>query len=286
MVGFVLSGGASLGAVQVGMLRALYEREIVPELVVGASVGAINGAYIASHPPTVQTAYELAAIWRTLRTFQIFPPNPAPALLGLLGRLDHLISNAGLKAVLAAHFQQFERLEQMPIPLHVIATDIRDGSERRLSAGDVMAAVMASSAIPGIYPAVSFEGVDLVDGGVANNTPISDAAELGATKIYVLPTGISCELEEPPRAAIPVLIHAFTVLISQRLTEDIERFSHEAELIVLPPPCPTHVLPSDFSHAGVLIEQSYELARAALEHPDPATHWTPRSLERIKPHEH
>ncbi len=285
MVGFVISGGASLGAVQVGMLRALYEREIVPELIVGASVGAINGAYIASRPPTVQTAQELAALWRGLRTFQIFPPNPARALMGLLGRRDHLVPSAGLKALLASQLQ-FKRLEEAPIPLHVIATDLRSGRERRLSAGDANAAVLASASIPGVYPAVRFEGVDLVDGGVANNTPISDAAELGATRIYVLPTGISCGLEEPPHAAIPVLIHAFTVLISQGLAEDIERFSHDAELIVLPPPCPTNVLPTDFSHADELIHQSYELARSALEHPDPAAHWTPRSLERIKPHGH
>ncbi len=283
MVCFVLSGGASLGAVQVGMLQALYEREIVPELIIGASVGAINGAYIASRPPTVSTAQALADIWRALRTFQIFPPNPVTALLGLLGRLDHLVPNVGLRALLAAQIQ-FERLEDAPIPLHVIASDPRDGQERRLSRGDALAAVLASASIPGVYPAVEVEGVKLVDGGVANNTPISDAAALGASTIYVLPTGVSCELEDPPRAAIPVLIHAFTVLISQRLADDIECFSHDAELIVLPPPCPTHVLPTDFSHAAELIERSYRLASAALEHPDPAAHWTPQSLERMRPH--
>jgi NTE family protein len=285
MVAFVLSGGASLGAIQVGMLRALYEREIAPELIVGTSAGAVNGAYIASRPATVQTAEDLARIWKSLKTFQVFPPNPVTALMALLGRRDNLIPNGGLKRLLSAYLQ-FKRLEDAPIPFHVIATDVRSGHECRLSRGDARAAVLASAAIPGIYPAIRLGGADLVDGGVSNNTPISDAAELGATKIYVLPTGITCELSAPPQAAVPMVIHAITLLVNQRLAADIEQFAHDAELIVLPPPCPLKVLPSDFSQADQLIEQGYELAGEALAHPDPATHWTPRSLERLKPHGH
>jgi NTE family protein len=285
VIAFVLSGGASLGAIQVGMLRALYERAIVPELIVGTSAGAVNGGYIASRPPTPRTADGLAEIWRSLRTFQVFPPSPATALLALAGRRDHLVPNTGLKHLIAS-YHQFERLEDAPIPLHVIATDIRTGRERRLSRGNAPLAVLASAAIPGVYPAVPFEGDDLVDGGVANNTPISDAAELGASKIYVLPTGITCELPKAPRAAVPMLVHALTLLLNQRLATDIEQFSEAAELIVLPPPCPHDVLPHDFSRAGWLIEQGYELAKTALDHPDPAAHWTPRSLERLRPHSH
>jgi NTE family protein len=285
VVGFVLSGGASLGAIQVGMLKALYEREIGPDLIVGTSAGALNGAYIASREPTLDTAEALAALWRALRTFEVFPPNPVTALLALLGHRDHLVPNIGLKALLATQLQ-FKRLEDAPIPFHVIATDIRSGRERRISEGDAAAAVLASSAIPGVYPAIEFEGRLLVDGGIANNTPISDAAELGATQIYVLPTGTSCELPAPPKAAIPMLVHAITLLINQRLADDIERFESSVELIVLPPPCPLQVLPSDFSHAKQLINESYDLASAALDHPDPAGYWTPRSLERLKSHDH
>jgi NTE family protein len=285
MIGFVLSGGASLGAIQVGMLQALYERGIGPELIVGTSAGAVNGAYIASRPATVETADGLASIWRSLRTFEVFPPNPVTALLALLGHRDHLVPNIGLKALLARH-RQFELLEEAAIPLHVIATDIRSGRPVRLSEGDAETAVLASAAIPGVYPAITRDGFELVDGGVANNTPISDAAELGATTIYVLPTGITCELPKPPNAAIPMLVHAITLLINQRLADDIERLSQEVELIVLPPPCPLEVLPSDFSQAAKLIEQSYELAANALDHNDPAGHWTPRSLERLRPHGH
>src|SRR5919197_5814101 len=88
---FVLSGGASLGAIQVGILRALYERVIVPDLVVGTSAGALNGAFIASRPQSVATADALGEVWRGLRRGQVFPLNPLTGLLGFLGSRDHLV---------------------------------------------------------------------------------------------------------------------------------------------------------------------------------------------------
>jgi NTE family protein len=285
VIAFVLSGGASLGAIQVGMLRALYEREIAPDLIVGSSVGAINGAYVASRPQTVPTAEALAGVWRSLRTLEVFPPNPVTAVLALLGHRDHFVPNFGLKALLESH-EQFTRLEDAAIPLQVIATEVLSGAERRLSRGDARAAVLASSAIPGVYPAIEFDGEVLVDGGVSDNTPISIAAELGATTIYVLPTGIPCTLPAPPKGAVPMLVHAITLAINQRLLRDIEQFSHQAKLTVLPPPCPEGVLASDFGHADQLIEQGYELAREALAHADPAGFATPRALERMRPHAH
>lgn len=267
------------------MLRALYERQIAPELIVGASAGSFNGAFIASRPATPETAHELAAVWRSTKTLAVFPPNPVTAALGLIGERDHLVPNAGVKAMLEAH-AQFRRLEDAPISFHVVATDVLGGRERLLSEGDALNAVLASSAIPGVFPSIEFEGHRLIDGGVANNTPISEAVALGASTVYVLPTGAPCELRTRPRGAISMLVHALTLLINQRLVGDIERFSDQVELIVLPPPCPLDVLPSDFGHAAELIERSYELARLALAQPDLAGHLTPRSLERLRPHEH
>src|SRR5947209_5509793 len=193
VIGFVLSGGASLGAIQVGMLRALYERDIAPDLIVGASAGAVNGAYIASRPPTEDTIAALADVWRSTKTLEVFPPNPATAVLGLVGERDHLVTNAGLKAMLGIYLE-FDRLEDAKIPLHLIATDVLSGAEVRLSKGNARDAVLASAAIPGVFPSIQFGDMDLVDGGVSDNTPISAAAELGASTIYVLPTGAPCEL--------------------------------------------------------------------------------------------
>src|SRR5690242_1789656 len=140
---FVLSGGAGLGAIQVGMLRALYERGIAPDLIVGTSAGALNGAFIASRPQTVQTADELAGAWRGVRRGSAFPLNPLTGLLGFIGRRDHLVPASGLERLIDRHIEH-ERLEQLPIPLHVVAVDVITGEERLLSSGDLRTAILAS----------------------------------------------------------------------------------------------------------------------------------------------
>src|SRR5829696_1404744 len=133
-VAFVLSGGASLGAIQVGMLRALYEREITPDLIAGTSAGALNGAYIASRPQASATADRLARIWRELRRGQVFPVNPLTGLLGFLGVRDHLVPESGLERLIERHVECRE-LEELPIPVHVVAVDVVTGQELRLSHG-------------------------------------------------------------------------------------------------------------------------------------------------------
>jgi NTE family protein len=253
---FVLAGGGSLGAVQVGMLRALYERGLSADLVVGTSAGAINGAFIASRPQNVATAEELGELWRGVRRGQVFPLNPLTGLLGFLGNRDHLVPGSGLERLVSRHLDR-TRLENMPLPLHVVAVDVVTGEELRLSHGPTLEAVLASAAIPAVLPPVSWGDRDLIDGGVANNTPISHAVELGADVVYVLPTGHACALEEPPRGALAMALHALSLLTHRRLIEDIERHRGDAKLVVMPPPCPLAISPIDFGKAGELIERAH-----------------------------
>jgi NTE family protein len=260
---FVLSGGASLGAIQVGMLRALYERGITPDLIVGTSAGALNGAFVASRPQTPSTADELADVWRSVRRSTIFPANPLSGFIGFIGRRNHLVPDRGLRALLTNHLG-IDALEDAAIPLHVIAVDLYSGEEVRLSEGSAIEAVMASAAIPGVFPPVSWEGMELIDGGVANNTPISHAVELGADEIYVLPAGRACALEEPPRGALGMTLHAMTLLLQRRLEADVEALKNEVQLHVLPPPCPLAIQPVDFSRAELLFERSLSDARTFL----------------------
>ena len=234
---FVLSGGASLGAIQVGMLEALYERGIEPDLIVGTSVGALTGAFIASRPQTIDTARELGEVWRGLSRGQVFPLNPLTGALGFFGARSHLVPDSGLRRLIREHVV-VERLEETAVPLHVIATDLMRGEEVRLSEGPLEDAVMASAAIPGVLPAVEWGGRALIDGGVTNNAPLSHALELGAEEIYVLPTGTPCELEEPPHGALAMLLDASQLLIGRRLAEEIAGVGTRAKLTVLPPPCP------------------------------------------------
>src|SRR5574341_413940 len=195
----VFAGGGSFGAVQVGMLRALIAHGVRPDMVVGASVGALNGAYFAGRPSDAGVA-ELERLWRGLRREDVFPVT-LRSLFGLLFQRDHVADPRGLRRLLDAHLP-YARLEQATIPLHVIATDLFEGSAVRLSHGALGDALMASAAIPAVFPPVSLGEHILIDGGIASNTPISSAIELGAGRLVVLPTGFACALAGPPRGII------------------------------------------------------------------------------------
>jgi NTE family protein len=245
------------------MLEALYERGISPDLIVGTSVGAINGAFIASRPQSVETARELRQIWCDLSRHQVFPLNPLSGALGFIGARDHLIPDSGLRRLIRRHLTA-ERLEDTPVELHVVATDVLRGEDVRLSDGPVLDAVMASAAIPGVFPPVMWKGRQLIDGGVSNNVPLTHAIELGARRIYVLATGAPCELDEPPRGALPMLLYASGLLIGRRLQSDVLMAAGAAEIVVLPPPCPLTVQPIDFSQADLLIASGRHEARRHL----------------------
>lgn len=257
---FVLSGGANLGAAQAGMLLALDEAGIVPDLVVGSSVGAVNGAWVAGRGDL----RALGEVWRSLRRGDVFPTRPLGGLLGFLGRSDHLVSDSGLRQLLRDHLR-FDRLEDAPIPLHVVATDLLTGQDVLLSSGDAHEAILASSAIPGVLPVVQIGDRALIDGGVVNNTPISHAVDLGADTVWVLATGYSCALDHPPGGALGVALQAATMVIHQRLGVDVLRYAQSVDLRVVPPLCPISVAPTDFSQADDLIRRAHLHTRAWLE---------------------
>lgn len=259
---FVLSGGASLGAAQVGMLRALYERGITPDLLVGTSAGAINAAFLSSRPTAVQTAEELRRIWCGLGRGDVFPANPVAACLALVGRRDHAVPAGSLRRTIRRHLE-FERLEDATIPLHVVASDSHTGEEIRLSEGPAVDAILASAAIPGVFPPVRWGDRSLADGGVVNNTPISHAIELGADRIFVLATFGAGRLMGCGRGALGVGTAALARVIGWRLEEDLVRYADAAELIVLPSPI-AEILPTDFGHGEELIADALKAARLRL----------------------
>lgn len=261
---FVLSGGASLGAIQVGMLRALLEHDIRPDLIVGTSVGALNGAFLASNGATAETVEELAHVWRGLRRGQVFPLEPLTGLLGFLGARRNFVPGGGLRRLIARHMLH-ERLEALPIPLHVVACDVLTGHEVLLSQGPLTEAVLASAAIPGVFPAVEWQGRLLIDGGVVDNTPLSHALALGARDVYVLPTGGPCALTAAPRGALAMLVHATGLMIAQRFMAEVAALDGGARVVVLPPPCPLDVQPMDFGHADELMARAEADARDFLD---------------------
>jgi len=261
-VAFVFSGGASLGACQAGMLQALYERDVRADMIVGSSVGAINGAFIASRPPTVETARELQAVWRGLSRSQVFPANPVAAGLGLLGVRDHLVPVGPLRELVQRHID-IELLEDARVQLHVVAADPLADEEVRLSSGPAVDAILASAAIPGVFPSVPWQGRRLVDGGSLNNTPISHAVELGADRIVVLPAIQRGQRTHAARGAVGAALTAMSRIVARDLAEAVTRYEEAAEMIVLPSPAHVPLL-TDFTRTDELIADGFASARRAL----------------------
>jgi NTE family protein len=248
---FVFAGGGSLGAVQVGMLKALADASPAPDFVVGASVGALNATYYAASPNADGIA-RLERIWMQLTRMDVFPFTMLGTALCLLGRRDHLAFPRRLRALIESELP-CRRLEDTALPCHVVATDALDGTEVTLSSGDATEALLASAAIPAVFPAVAIDGRVLIDGGIASNTPISAAFALGATRVVVLPTGLPCALRELPRGAIAIALHALNLLSMRQLLADVDRFAGRCELAVVPPLCPLATNSYDFSHSAELI---------------------------------
>ena len=264
LTAFVLSGGASLGALQVGMLMALFDRGITADLLVGTSAGALNAAYIGSRAQSPATAESLAVAWRELRRESLFPASPRSVLGALTRGSDHLVPDRGLRRLIQRHLD-FDKLEHARVPVHIIAFDVLSGHEVRLSRGPAVEAVLAACAIPGILPPVRIGARLLVDGGVVNNTPISHAIELGATRIYVLPSQDPAHSgASAPRNALDAAVRAVTQLVAGRLQGELERYGGEAELVVLPAVNPSEVQPTDFRHADRLIAAARLAAGQAL----------------------
>jgi NTE family protein len=213
-IAFVLSGGGSLGAIQVGMLQALLEEGIKPDLLVGTSAGAVNAAWIAGLPHR-DGVRDLAGIWCGLRRQDIFPLSPWAGARGLIGRTNHVISNTGLRALLERHIP-YQRLEDAKVPVRVVATDLKTGHAVILSSGPSVPALLASTAIPGVFPPVRIGRRELVDGGVADMTPIAAAIQEGATQVYVLPIGYSW-LRQERSNAIGMAMQALARVVEQRL---------------------------------------------------------------------
>lgn len=261
---FVLAGGGSLGAVEVGMLSALLEWNETPAFLVGTSAGAINAAYFAGNP-TSGGVQELQQLWCSVRRREVMPIQLRSVVTGLFGSRGYLVESQGLRSLLERHLR-YARLEAATMPVHIVASDITSGREVVLSSGSVVDAVLASTAIPGIFPPVKIGPYMLVDGGVANNAPISVAVALGAKRVIVLPTGYTCAPRQVPRGAVGRAMHAVAKLVAGQLTRDAEHWlgSH-IELRIVPSLCPLATSPYDYSAAQSLILRAQESTRIWLE---------------------
>jgi NTE family protein len=206
----------------------------------------------------------LTRTWAALRRDDIFPVRAPQMLLALSGARDSLCTHSGLERVMRHHVGAVG-LDDLPIPVHVVATDLLSGDEVPLSDGDALTAVLASSALPAVLPPVSRDGRTLVDGGLANNAAISQAIALGADRIFVLPTGYACALPAPPTGPLGVAVQALSLLVQQRLVTDVTRYAQQVDLVVLPPLCPLRISAIDFRHAAELCRRAHASSTAWLD---------------------
>jgi NTE family protein len=250
---FVFAGGGSFGAIQVGMLHALAAHGVSADMVVGCSVGAINGAYYAG-APTLKGVLELETIWRGLKRQEVFPITWR-TVLGFLWRRDFLIPHDGVRKLIDDHLP-YRNLEDAELPIHIVATDILSGDSVVISSGSAAEAIVASTAIPGAFSPVPYKDRFLADGAISADTPVKIAVEKGARRLIILPTGHACATDEPPVGAVANALHALTLLTSRQLVNELENLSPDIEYFVVPPLCPLVGSPYDFSRTSEHIERA------------------------------
>jgi NTE family protein len=262
---FVLSGGASLGALHVGMLRALYERRIATDVLIGTGLGALNVGFIASRPQTPATAEELACVWRAIHREDLFPISIRTLVGGFTGQRNHLVSDQALRRQVSRHID-YADLADTTVPLHLVAFDIVEGREQLLSRGPALESIAAAAALPGVFPPVSIGPMRLIDGSVVNNTPISHAIALGAERIYILATQERWHpLGRSPLGALDAALTGLGVHVDGRLKADIARYADSVELIALPAPNSLPVQPTDFDHAERLMSEAHTASCEVLD---------------------
>jgi NTE family protein len=258
-VAFVLGGGGHNGAAEVGMLRALLEREVLPDLVVGTSVGALNGAAIA-YAPTLESVERLREVWLTLDDDRIFGGSIFAGAANLVRSRTHMHSNRPLRELLE-RLLPAARFEDLAVPFQCVAASIERASEHWFSEGPLVDAILASAAVPAVLPPVRIAGEHFVDGGIVNSIPISRAVELGATEIYVLQVGRVEAPLAPPKTPLQVGLVAFEIARRHRFARD---------LATLPDGVTAHVLPTGEPKAPKLTQLNYRDFRAIARRIDRA----------------
>lgn len=256
---FVLSGGGAFGSVQVGMLRALAEHGVMPDLVVGSSIGALQGAVVARHP---DDAVELlTALWAGVGRRDVFGRRRDVAVslvrtrtLSSFRHLDRFLDGA----LGGAGFGD------LPIRFAAVATDALTGEPEILDHGDLKVALRASAAVPGVFPPVPVDGRVYVDGGVSANVPIRQAIALGAASVISLDATPPIVASAVPKGLTSGLLHTMSLMIRNQRSQSVDELAHRHRIAVLPSVTPPDMGSFNFARTGQLIDESHALTVATL----------------------
>jgi len=261
-VGFVLGGGGSLGAVQIGMLKALFEREIKPDLVVGTSIGAFNGAVLAADPDTAID--KLDRFWRSSRRTDTFPLRGIKPLLHWRRTRQSFYPNDGLMRSIDSVLRGYTNIDDLRLPFAAVAIDVERGRPVSFRTGPLQSALLASAAIPGLFPPVPRDGRLFYDGGLGNNVPMTDAVKMGAQSLVVLDTTSPTADLQPPNSLMELFSYVTEVYARQMVIRDLNDLEH-MPILYPPSPAPGTMSPLDLAHTVELIEQAYEHTRDYLD---------------------
>jgi NTE family protein len=263
VIGFVLSGGANLGSVHVGMVKALIEADIKPDVVVGTSIGAVNAAYLAADPSLDQVE-RLQEMWCSVRARDIFPFNPLANCRALFR--EGALCSAHRWRRFVERRAPYRNIEEAAVPLRITATDYDEGRSVVFDSGPVVDAVMASTALPGIFPPYRIGDRWFLDGAISDQLPLKVALDAGADTIFVM----AVNLPSPPpdrRSPLAVLRHAVTILLFPRIRLDALDLpdEHGCVRIIQVPSVKTQVSLWDMSRHTDLITTAYETTKTFLE---------------------
>jgi NTE family protein len=262
-VGYVLGGGGSLGAVQIGMLRALGEHDIAPDIVTGTSVGSLNGAVIAMDPGGAVD--RLGETWARMTRDRVFPGGLLAQARTLQHTRTHLFPATGLAAVIADFIGADITFADLRLPFAAMATDIATARPHVLSDGPVLPALLASAAIPGIFPPVQLGSLLLYDGGLVANVPMRQALAMGARSLVVLDCNFPGRIPGTPASIAEVLFYTVTVTMRTQAIFEAPLAAADVPVVYLHGPEPQPISPLDFRHTSTLIEAAYQAARSFLE---------------------
>ena len=270
-IAFVLSGGAALGASQVGMLRALLERGIQPDLVVGTSIGAWNGLWIAAHPDLASLA-KLERIWKSISLTELLGANPINLVANLASKRPYLVTNDGMQRILrrASDLGEFTDLtfEQLPVTLKVTASNLMRGTTEVFDQGIIAPTILASSAIPGLFPPVLIAGQQYVDGGLLDNGGVGVAVAAGAKLIYIMSVMYGGEAPTPITNLIDLLVRSTQLVAASHVHNAMSRYAQSAEFVLIEDATSAKNSSLDFHHASQYFASGYLAAQQALEQHD------------------
>ena len=214
------------------MLRALLESGVRPDVIVGTSIGAINGAAVAAEPGPSGVG-RLAELWREMAAAGVLSESLIRRVGTLARTRTHLHSNAPLRRLLEKHLSS-QNIESLPIHFECVAASIERAAEHWFTRGSLVDAVLASAAVPGILPPVRIGGEHFIDGGIVNSIPVSRAVALNARTIYVCQVGRIDRKLSPPRRPFEVGLVAFEVARRHRFHADMAALPDGVEVHVLP----------------------------------------------------